>query len=340
MIRFDFRLSDMTLRLSFCFKFHDNFLEPGKFSHHFELILLGLLFVYFLKPDFWVLKLLNNLFYKSCPDHFIFLELGWLHISQTLLFVGHFDRSLVRASWIILMRMGLKGVNILWTVSVINVVPTILSLVNILPVHQQVIDVPQNIIFAFLNVCCRLHITHSIACVCAIEELGLLKGCLLGPVRNKFRVSLALRHIGLFASASVFVIQKFIPVTLAWHSRYWLSFILFVNECLLWLLIGFERNALLFLWMKLGSRVGSDGFKLFKRIQSNPLLLSLYQLSFSLFNRLMLNLTVCKYILLQFFSSQIFIILLIVVVEYVIVVLQDFLLLSLLDWFIPLAWIP
>jgi hypothetical protein len=83
--------------------------------------------------------------------------------------------------------------------------------------------------------------------------------------------------------------------------------------------------------MKLGSRVGSDGFKLFKRIQSNPLLLSLYQLSFSLFNRLMLNLTVCKYILLQFFSSQIFIILLIVVVEYVIVVLQDFLLLSLLD---------
>jgi hypothetical protein len=32
--------------------------------------------------------------------------------------------------------------------------------------------------------------------------------------------------------------------------------------------------------------------------------------------------------------------LLIVVVEYVIVVLQDFLLLSLLDWFIPLAWIP
>jgi hypothetical protein len=265
--------------------------------------------------------------------------LRWLHLSQTLLIVGHLDRPFVRASWIILMWMGIKGVNILWAVSVINVVPTILSLVNILPVHQQVIDVPQNIIFALLNVCCRLHITHSIACVCPIEELCLLKGCLLGSVRNKFRVSLALGHIGLFASASVFVIQKFILVTLAWHSRYWLSFILFVNECLLWLLIGFERKALLFLWMKLGSRVGSDCFQLFKRIQSNPLLFSIYQLSFSLLNRLMLNLTVCKYILLQFFFSPIFIILLIVVVEYVIVVLQDFLLLSLLDRFIPLAWI-
>ncbi len=338
MIIFDFRLSDTTLWLSFIFEFHDNFLEPDKFSHHFELILFGLLFVHFLKPDFWVLKLLNNLFDEFCPDHFIFLR--WLHLSQTLLIVGHFDRPFVRASWIILMWMGIKGVNILWTVSVINVVPTILSLVNILPVHQQVIDVPQNIIFALLNVCCRLYITHSIACVCAIEELCMLKGCLLGSVRNKFRVSLALGHIGLFASASVFVIQKFILVTLAWHSRYWLSFILFVNECLLWLLIEFERKALLFLWMKLGSRVGSDCFQLFKRIQSNPLLFSIYQLSFCLFNRLMLNLTVCKYILLQFFFSPIFIILVIVVVEYVIVVLQDFLLLSLLDRFIPLAWIP
>ena len=136
LISFYLRFSDIAFGLVLGFKFHDNLLQPGQFSHHLELIIFLLLFLNLFKSQFWILKFLNDFINEPGPGHFIILILCGLYFSRQLLVLDHLSRSWVRASWIVLVGKGIKRVNIFWTVPVIDVVSDVFSLVNVLPVHQ------------------------------------------------------------------------------------------------------------------------------------------------------------------------------------------------------------
>ncbi len=142
--------------------------------------------------------------------------------------------------------VGIIRVYVLRAVPVVDVVPVVWTLVDVLSVHQQVIDVTEDFVFRLLDVCGWLHIPDFVGSVCAVKRGGGWGGCVRLVVWYELCECLALGHVWLFAFAPVLVFNKLVAITFARYSWTWLFVHLFVQKCLLWLIVWFESRGCLF----------------------------------------------------------------------------------------------
>ena len=100
----------MEFGLGVSLELHDDFLKPGDFPDHLELIMFGLFYLHFFEPQLGILQLLDDLINQPGSHQFILLVLACAYISGLMMVVTHLHRSGVRAFSMILRKFVLKRI--------------------------------------------------------------------------------------------------------------------------------------------------------------------------------------------------------------------------------------